>query len=275
MQASLKAVCAIMDMLPESQMSNKALKQKLEDSLEDFYETLSSSKYKSVFTHGDLWTNSAAFKYEDNVPKTCKLLNFQFVRYAPPAFDVTEWICNASGDFSKKCYYELLDHYYSHLRLQLRSFGIDVKNGIDVKKVLPLDEFENSCKIALRFAKIMKAFYFTVSGASDEFFDNISQNPQEFNKFYYEDRAVYALDLYNREPGYREGIRQLVENLVEDLKNDVLKIEDLYYIVQRELYQNSQTDLYQKIFTRKILWSGHGILYSKVLLIEAPLRDRL
>ncbi|KAK9722539.1 Ecdysteroid kinase-like family [Popillia japonica] len=46
-----------------------------------------SEIYRNTICHGDLWVANFMYKYENSTPISCRIIDFQTFRYAPPAQD--------------------------------------------------------------------------------------------------------------------------------------------------------------------------------------------
>ena len=70
-----------------------------------------SCKFKNCLNHGDPWMNNIFFKYDNDKPTSCRFVDFQSCRFAPPALDVSIFI----NIFAPDKYDELTLTYHKHL----------------------------------------------------------------------------------------------------------------------------------------------------------------
>lgn len=104
-----------------------------------------STKYRNVFSHVDLWTSNVMFKYNDEngqkIPTQAILLDFQLSRYLPPAVDVLISIyLNTNRKFRDQYFNHLKSLYWTHLRCELKH------RKISIDAVLTWDDFIDSCQ---------------------------------------------------------------------------------------------------------------------------------
>ncbi|XP_075978139.1 uncharacterized protein LOC142977894 [Anticarsia gemmatalis] len=84
----------------------------------------------NVICHRDLWNNNLMFRYRkdgnDLVPDDCLFVDFQAVRYQPPASDVMVLLCcNLDPKFRLDNMGTFLDFYYDELQRHLSNSNID------------------------------------------------------------------------------------------------------------------------------------------------------
>uniref|UniRef100_A0A1L8DN05 Putative juvenile hormone-inducible protein n=1 Tax=Nyssomyia neivai TaxID=330878 RepID=A0A1L8DN05_9DIPT len=132
---AIHAHMELIKMIPKYQDNEKLSKilseyPKVAMQIVDFVKT--SQKFRNVVSHGDLWANNIMFKYEECgedkkflKPIDGRLVDFQLVRYAPPALDVVTLIFNTTDSvLRKEKLIILLDGYYKSLTKELARFGI-------------------------------------------------------------------------------------------------------------------------------------------------------
>ncbi|XP_047991285.1 uncharacterized protein LOC125230234 [Leguminivora glycinivorella] len=189
-------------------LETKFLKQFLEacDELAEHKETL------NVVLHKDLWVNNIMFKYENGVPINSILVDFQCVRYGPPAFDVTFFIYNTtSRSFREQYEGTYLKHYFNiftefldvHTKSRLKVLGYD------------FEDFLRWIEYSKRFAGlggIMLGPYVLMDpGTAQVTFDD----PATFEKLTNEDRSEPVLAHARRCAEYKRRLVDINEEFVE------------------------------------------------------------
>mgnify|MGYP002775307968 FL=1 len=95
-----------------------------------------SNIYRNTLCHGDLWTTNILFKFDNIIPLDCRLVDFQLIRYCPPAQDLMSHIYLTTEKETRVQFLPLLlQEYYEELTNIVTSFGLDVE------QVLPFKEF--------------------------------------------------------------------------------------------------------------------------------------
>ncbi|KAK7866698.1 hypothetical protein R5R35_003239 [Gryllus longicercus] len=74
----------------------------------------------AVLCHGDFLRNNVLFRYEDGKPVEMKFIDFQTIRYASPAIDLSLLLCmNSTHELREQHFHELLKVYHTSLRKTL------------------------------------------------------------------------------------------------------------------------------------------------------------
>lgn len=130
----------------------------------------SSEKYRNVMCHRDLWANNIMFKRDPaGKPIDCYLVDFQFLRYSPPAVDfVLCFYLSTDRATRRRCHDLLLDVYYDTMKKELSA------EGLDVEACLPRAQFIESCEdvkvLALTYAVTNLQIILLTQEAAQEYF---------------------------------------------------------------------------------------------------------
>ncbi|XP_053997128.1 uncharacterized protein LOC128886349 [Hylaeus anthracinus] len=138
-EAAVKGIVSMVDEMTElSEDQREQFKKKMIDlSADHAGKLLPSSKHKNVLCHGDLWANNILFKYdEEDKPVECCLIDFQLVRYNPPAHDILCFLqFTTTRQQREERGEELFKIYHESMADALR------EANLDISQVFPWDEF--------------------------------------------------------------------------------------------------------------------------------------
>lgn len=217
LQAAHKGLLRALDFLP----TTSHFKGQLNEVFQDIFEILNVHKvYKNVFNHGDLWPMNILFKYENDVPKFCKLVDFQLMRYSPPANDVLYFLLHVLKGKSLEDY---LHFYYAKLSQHLRVYEFDLS------VILPVKEFHLTCNLLLPPLKLKHTYQVMLQYANQRYMKDIYKDSELYKKCLFEDRSEMVEHLLLTDDGYKQVMRRLLEELQDVLEK---KISGKSYLFQ-------------------------------------------
>lgn len=169
-----------------------------------------SKKFRNVFNQSDLWANNILFKYTNDRPIDCRVVDFQFSRYAPPAFDIsTILLTSTSRKFKQENAQKLLNEYYSFLTDELRSFGMSVE------KFLNRSDLDESYKIYMKAALIENLCFFQLIYLPEELWADLIKTPQIFEDFVLNKHTEICVKMFETNSGYRNKITEIILELLD------------------------------------------------------------
>lgn len=201
------------DMFPELSkgISQEAFKQKSKKAFEAVYELVKfSEKYRNVVCHGDLWASNIMMKYKDKTPIDCLIIDYQILRYCPPAHDL---LCllylttnrKARAQFASK----LIDIYYEKFKEILEQYECDVN------AIYPYDKFMESCEYMTPQAVCQTVIYYHCVMTNSDLMKEYTATEESTNKIFLVDRRDFLKDMCQRDPIYRERMKESIEDLRE------------------------------------------------------------
>lgn len=176
-----------------------------------------SEKYYNVISHGDMWGSNIL----SNSSKDCVFVDYQAVRYSPPALDVLFMIyMNTDKEFRLKHMDELLKIYYMNLQSSLEKYSVDISKYYTSKTFYEsINYFKSSC--------IVKALaYLQIILCPREVIKKFNTDEEMAKKFYLQDRRDIHDAAWSYEP-FKTRITGLVEDLYEVCENETLKLQVL------------------------------------------------
>lgn len=173
-------------------------------------------KYRRVISHGDLWLNNLLYKYDEGGKiADCLMVDFQYLRYAPPAHDVTFTIYYiANKELMREKYDHFLRVYYEHLTNELNRYGLDIND------ICPMEEYEKSCKMYLTIAKIIKGIYAPLCGLPQDRLNKLCSNAEDYRYYLLGDRRPLARKFMKEEPAFNDFITENLMDIYEGIFSD-------------------------------------------------------
>lgn len=208
LKAAHKGVLTLIDILPQKKLTKKEFKIKVNKTFEDIFVLLSTSvKYRNVLCHGDLWYKNIMFQYENDKLTKCKLIDFQLIRYSPPANDVLFFLLHSSNSNNLNFDY-YLRIYYDFLKESLDNYNIKVE------KILPRNQFKDTCEIFLPPLKLKHVYHNSLSAANcTDYMKNAYSDPELYTKTLFHDRSEMITYLIHTDESYKKKMIVEIEAL--------------------------------------------------------------
>lgn len=169
-----------------------------------------SKKYRNVFCHGDLWTTNIMIKYRNKKPEDCIMLDFQTVRYCPPAHDFMSFLhLTTEKKFRDEHVSTLQKVYYEELKSLLQ------EHGISLKEILTFEEFIQSCEEQKRFAVVQRVTYVQLTQAQESWLTEYIKDTDRWNEALYEDRSTMVIENCETDSHYKEVFSEALKEFNE------------------------------------------------------------
>ncbi|KAH8377834.1 hypothetical protein KR093_007294, partial [Drosophila rubida] len=144
--------------LPKYQSQLDYILSRVTTRMHTIFELCKASQTRlNVTVHGDLWANNILFQYDkcDQTPLQCRFVDFQLLRYAPPAMDLATMLTiPTTSQFRAAHLSELLAEYYRFMGEFLKQADLDIAN------ILPETEYYDSVQ-EYRIVGIIESLQFS------------------------------------------------------------------------------------------------------------------
>ncbi|XP_062142404.1 uncharacterized protein LOC133850356 [Drosophila sulfurigaster albostrigata] len=182
------------------------------------FELCKASKTRlNVTLHGDLWANNILFQYDkyDEKPLQCRFVDFQLLRYAPPAMDLTTMLTiPTTRQFRAAHLNELLAEYYRFMKEYLKEANLNIAN------ILPEAEYYKSME-EYRIVGIIESLQFShLAMLPPACTQELTSSEDGFNDFFSHKRIEICVKAFKSDELYRNRMTDMLEDFVD---NYVLK----------------------------------------------------
>ena len=211
-QTGIKTLTKLIELIPKYKNSKnlKEIQEKFPKVCQKFLDFIQpSKKFRNVLNHGDLWLNNFMFKYDEKgKPIECKIIDFQFARFAPIAMDLTTFIYSSSSrDFRKLHLENILQIYCDFFESELTKHNISPNVLLRQEILESFNEF--------RIAGLIEATVFAHLFLPSELVSNVMTSSEEYEKFYSENRQETCIKAFEVDH-YRERITELLTELIDE-----------------------------------------------------------
>ncbi|XP_031829402.1 uncharacterized protein LOC116425595 [Nomia melanderi] len=214
------AACALVDFLEDiTEDQRSVLKKRISKWIEMMPKLLeSSTKFRNLICHRDIWVNNILFKKDSTgKPIGCYIIDYQFIRYSPPATDfILSLYLNTSRVVRKENFDFFVDVYCDTMQSELAS------EGLDMQECLPRAEFVESCQQLRNMALIYCIMNLQIMLLSKEAVDKYFAGSMDgMEDVMYGDRRVeLVLSQCRSMKAYQTRLIDILEEIKEHLPDN-------------------------------------------------------
>lgn len=205
----------LIELLPEATAQlNLPLEEKIKKFDEVFMSVfpriLTSDVFRNAIAHGDMHLGNMLFNQQkDGSISESKLVDFQILRYIPPAFDMLVFIhMNSSREIRLKHYDDLVEGFYRDIAKYLVKFGHDPENAF------PKDAFYESIKYVRPACLSMAFVYSYMMKVDPEIREDLFLDQEKFT-YYYENNNRELIDLVWTGTCFQEGMTSILQDITD------------------------------------------------------------
>lgn len=213
-----QSIFILLDKVPELaqevNLTREEIKTRLTNVRQSLFKKVRTSKtIRNVINHGDMYVSNMLFKFgADESVLDGILVDFQILRYMPPAYEVQFFINICSSKEDKDKYQQLLiEEYYDNICGHLRKFDINPEE-IYSRKNYAVD-LQNT-----KSAAMLMAFCYAVLLCADPEFREEFMHVEEKMKYYLEYHQEEYFDIAWKWESYRNRMTGIVQDLLDCVK---------------------------------------------------------
>uniref|UniRef100_A0A1I8NXU0 CHK kinase-like domain-containing protein n=1 Tax=Stomoxys calcitrans TaxID=35570 RepID=A0A1I8NXU0_STOCA len=172
-----------------------------------------SKTLRNVLCHRDSWTCNIFWEYNQETQELigCRIIDFQLMRYSPPAIDVLNFLYNTYHDpvLREKEIPQHLKYYRMAFRQELKRLELP-------EDIIPDKEFEEDCQRALLPIRVLRAICVPLMKLPHGWADMMrATNPKTFDIYMNSDRREMFERISSMDSTYRAKILYPVQEIME------------------------------------------------------------
>ncbi|GLH05568.1 Uncharacterized protein GBIM_11163 [Gryllus bimaculatus] len=208
---TIKTVCTLIDLIYSQERASR-IKSKVQAVMNLIFKLQRpSERFRNVACHGDIKRENILYLHDGDTPIDVRLVDFQLIRYAPPANDIMCFLYLATDEEIRDKYSsQLMAIYHAHLSQNLRL------HGLNPEKILPWKELEESCRVYKTLGILISIHYNPVILLKEQFISHVLKNPEEFERFANVDRSPVVTNGYRIDESYRRRVKKVIEEFVRE-----------------------------------------------------------
>ncbi|XP_030767975.1 uncharacterized protein LOC115891603 [Sitophilus oryzae] len=209
------ALLYLIELIPEVtdtfNLSQEEIRRTVDEMFQIMYtKILKSPKFRNAIIHGDMHLGNMMFQHnKEGLITESILVDFQGMRYIPPAFEVLHFI-NANSTRNTRLKYkdQLIEEYYENVARYLAEFGHDPE------EVFPRESFSESLKYLRSAGLIMELFYGYLMKMDPEKREEVFLDQEKFT-YYCIENIKALIDYVWEDDNYRTNMQDIVQDILE------------------------------------------------------------
>lgn len=167
-----------------------------------------SREHRNVICHRDVWANNLMFRHDSaGNPDGCYIIDFQFLRYCPPAIDFTFCLYLTTDRATRDGHFDTFARIYHDSLAR----GL-AEDGLDVEDCVPWPAFQKSCaesrNVALIYAALNMQIMLLSGEATVNYFCRATEKLEQI--LYGSERSDLVRHECQNVPAYRERYAEII-----------------------------------------------------------------
>ncbi|XP_019757391.2 uncharacterized protein LOC109535826 [Dendroctonus ponderosae] len=220
MKNRFNSIFILLEKLPELKnsvgLTDQQIRSRLENIRTGLYKNIESSKsLRNVINHGDMHVGNMLFKIEDdNSVSDGKLIDFQILRYLPPAMESQFFVKLASNKETRDKYQKALqDRYYGNLASHMKRFDLNPE------AIYSRKDFDEDLRNTKHSASLLAYFYGCFILSDPKFREEIIQDPDKTN-YYLVTHQDEFFDVALQDENFKGRITGILQDLLDCIKTE-------------------------------------------------------